>query len=97
LREAPLRGISVSRPGPALDHLGDGNRLAQAQLTRRMARWTRLYPDVQVETEIVRGSVERYLAANEESDQLFVTDSHNYLCGGYRAGCSVLAMRCSNL
>jgi hypothetical protein len=73
--------------------------LAQAQLTRRVARWARLYPDVQVESAIVRRSVDRHLAANENADQLFVTDSHNCheLCGAYNAGCSVLAIRCSNL
>lgn len=68
-------------------------------MTRRIARWTRLYPDVQVESAIVRGSVDRHLAANENSDQLFVTDSHNCydLCGACNAGCAVLAIRCSNL
>jgi len=39
----------------------DGKRLAQAQLSRRIARWTRFYPDVEVESAIVRGSVDRYL------------------------------------
>jgi len=98
LRGAPLRAISVSRAG-ATDDAGGGSRLAQAQLTRRMARWTRLYPDVQVESTVVSGNVERYLAANENSDQLFVTDSHNCydLCRAYNAGCCVFAIRCSNL
>jgi nucleotide-binding universal stress UspA family protein len=96
LRGAPLRAISISRVA-ATGRAGDENRLAQAQLTRRVARWTRLYPDVQVESVIVRGSAERYLATNEEPDQLLVTDSHNYLCGGYHAGCAVLAIRCTNL
>jgi nucleotide-binding universal stress UspA family protein len=98
LRGAPLRAISVSRAG-ATDDAGGGSRLAQAQLTRRMARWTRLYPDVQVESTVVSGNVERYLAANENSDQLFVTDSHDCydLCRAYNAGCCVLAIRCSNL
>ena len=98
LRGVPLLAISVSRAA-ATDDVGGGSRLAQAQLTRRMARWTRLYPDVQVESAIVRGSVDRHLAANENSDQLFVTDSHNCydLCGAYNAGCAVLAIRCSNL
>jgi len=98
LRKVPLRAISVSRVG-ATDEGGGGSRLAQAQLSRRLARWTRLYPDVQVEMAIVRGSVEAHLAANENSDQLFVTDSHNChdLCVAYNSGCSVLAIRCSNL
>jgi nucleotide-binding universal stress UspA family protein len=97
LRRAPVRAIAVSRAGGPDD--ADGKRLAQAQLSRRIARWTRLYPDVEVESAIVRGSVDRYLAANEEPDQLFVTDSHACydLCGAYNAGCSVLAIRSSNL
>ena len=77
----------------------DGKRLAQAQLSRRIARWTRLYPAVEVESAIVRGSVDRYLTANEEPDQLFVTDSHACydLCGAYNTGRSILAIRSSNL
>jgi nucleotide-binding universal stress UspA family protein len=98
LRGATLRAISVSR-AEALDDAADGNRLAQAQMNRRLARWARLYPDVPVESAVVRGSVDEYLAANDEADQLFVTDSHTCqdLCGAYNAGRSVLAIRCSNL
>jgi nucleotide-binding universal stress UspA family protein len=98
LRGAPLRAISVSRDG-VTDELGRGSRLAQAQLSRRLVRWTRLYPDVRVESVIVSGSVDRYLAGNENSDQLFVTDSHTChdVCGAYNAGSSVLAIHCSYL
>lgn len=97
LRDAPLRAISVSRARSTDE--SSGSRLAQAQLTRRLARWTRLYPDVQVESAVVSGDVNRYLAANDNCDQLFVTDSHNchHLCGAYNAGSSVLAVRCGNL
>ncbi len=89
LRAAPLRVLSVSRAG-------DKNPSARAQLDRRIARWTRLYPDVRVESAIVSGSVEQNLAA---MDQLLVTDSHSCydLCRAYTAGCSVLAIRGSNL
>jgi nucleotide-binding universal stress UspA family protein len=95
LRGAPLRAIAVSQ-SKTKDVPGNGNQLAQAQLTRRIARWTRLYPDVRVESEIVRGSVERQLAG---TDRLFVTDSHarRDLAAAFHAGCSVLAIRCSNL
>jgi nucleotide-binding universal stress UspA family protein len=98
LRGATLRAISISRAEVSSD-VGDGNRLAQAQLNRRLARWTRLYPDVPVESVVVQGSVDRYLAANDEADQVFVTDSHTCqdLCGAYNAGRSVLAIRCSHL
>jgi hypothetical protein len=97
LRQSPLRVISVSPAGGPDDV--DGKRLAHAQLSRRVARWTRAYPDVQVESAIVRGSVDRYLAANEEPDQLFVTDARACydLCGAHNTGCSVLATRSSNL
>ena len=98
LRGAPLRVISVSREG-VTDDVGGGSGLARAQLSRRLERWTRLYPDVQVDSAVVGGSVDQYLAANENSGQLLVTDSHNChdLCGAYNAGSSVLAIRCSNL
>lgn len=88
LRAAPLRAMSVSR--------GGGNPLAQTQLDRRIARWARLYPDVQVESAIVSGSVEQNLAA---TDQLLVIDSHSCydLCRACSARCSVLAIRGSNL
>ncbi len=97
LRQAPLRAIAVSPAGGSDD--ADEKRLAQTELSRRIARWTRLYPDVQVESAIVRGSVDRYLAANDEPDQLFVTDSSACfdLCGGHNAGRSVLAVRSRNL
>ncbi|MFZ1177207.1 MAG: universal stress protein [Mycobacterium sp.] len=97
LRQAPLRAIAVS-PAGGPDDAGEKG-LAQAQLSRRIARWTHLYPDVQVECVIVRGSVDRYLAANDEPDQLFVTDSSACfdLCGGHNAGRSVLAVRSMNL
>jgi nucleotide-binding universal stress UspA family protein len=94
LRVAPLRAILV-----AGSDVGDGKRLAEAQLSRRIAQWTRRYPDVPVECTVVRGNVDKYLAANGEPDQLFVTDSRacHELCGAPNAGRSVLAVRFSNL
>jgi len=97
LRQAPLRAIAVCRAAGRDDV--DAGRSAQAQLSRRLARWTRLYPDVRVESAVVRGSIDRYLATNEEPDQLFVTDARACydLCGAHKAGSSVLATRSSNL
>ncbi len=97
LRQAPLRVIAVARAAGPDD--GDRKRLAQAQLNRRVARWTRWYPDVQVESAIVRGTVDRYLATTGEPDQLFVTDARACydLCGAHNAGLSVLATHCANL
>ncbi len=97
LRRAPLRAIAVSRS--VLPDDADAKRSAQAQLRRRIARWTRQYPDVQVDSAVVRGSVDEYLAANPEPEQLFVTDARaSYdLCGAHNAGNSILATRSSNL
>ncbi|OJZ75372.1 universal stress protein [Mycobacterium paraffinicum] len=95
LRGATLHALWVCPGGDAHD-AGDGMRSAQARLSRRLARWTRLYPDVRAESAIVRGGVEQYLGANPEAGQLLVTDSHTAddVCN---AGYSVLAIRCSNL
>jgi hypothetical protein len=99
LRGATLRAISVSRAEALRDGSDADDGLAQAQMNRRLARWTRLYPDVPVESVVVKGSVDEYLTANDEADQVFVTDSHTCegLCGAYNAGRSVLAIRCSHL
>ena len=95
LRGATVRALWVCQGADAHD-VGDEMRSAQAQLSRRLARWTRLYPDVRAESAMVRGSVEQYLRANPEAGQLLVTDSHTaeQVCN---AGHSVLAIRCSNL
>ncbi len=95
LRGATLRALWVSR-GEDAEDAGDGTRSAQAQLTRRLARWTRLYPDVRAESAIVRGSVEQYLRANPEAGQLLVTEGHTAerLSSGTH---SVLAIRSGNL
>ncbi len=97
LRHAPLLAIAVSRSAAPDDV--DAKRAAQAQVKRRIARWARQYPDVRVESAVVRGSVEAYLAAHQGPDQLFVTDARDCydLCGAHNAGFSVLATRSSNL
>ncbi|WP_231982557.1 universal stress protein [Mycobacterium sp. E787] len=97
LRRAPLRVIAVSHATGPDD--ADTKRSAQAQLRRRIARWTRRYPDVQVECAIVRGSVVEFLAADHGPDQLFVTDARacHDLCGAHNAGSSILVTRSSNL
>jgi nucleotide-binding universal stress UspA family protein len=95
LRQAPLAAIAVA----AGRDDADTKRAARAQLRRRIARWTRLYPDVRVESAVIRGSIEEYLAADGERDQLFVTDARGCydLCAAHTAGSSVLAARSSNL
>ncbi len=97
LRQAPLRALAVAcSAGP--DDV-EAKRSAQGRLRRRIARWARQYPDVCVESVVVRGRLEEYLAANQGSDQLFVTDARACydLCGVHNAGSSVLATRSSNL
>ena len=98
LRAVPLRVIAA-HAAQERDGSGDGNRLAQTQLNRRLARWTRLYPDVRVEPTVVAESVSRYLAGEADSGQLLVTDSRTAqdLCGAYGAGCSMLTVPCGNL
>ncbi len=78
--EARLRGVPL--------HFVSGKGSSPVQLSRRMARWTRLYPDVQVETGTHSGR-----------DQLFVVDSHECrdVCGTPTVEFSVLAIRSGNL
>ncbi len=97
LRQAPLLVIAVSHAVGPDDP--EAKCSARAQLKRRIARWTRRYPEVHVECAVLGGGVEEYLAANHEPDQLFVTDAHAYydLRGAHNAGTSVLATRSSNL
>jgi nucleotide-binding universal stress UspA family protein len=81
--EARLRGIPVRV-------IGGENDSAQAQLNRRIASWTRLYPDVQVEPTVV---------CEARSGQLFVIDSHTArdLSSAHSTGCSMLTVPCGNL
>lgn len=97
LRGVPLRAISVQTAHQTARGCNE-NHLAQAQLDRRLTRWTRLYPDVAVEPTIVRGHAHRYLADHAAPGQLFVTDSHAaQVCSVYNAGSSVLTVRSGNL
>lgn len=98
LRGVPLRALAA-HVAETPDDVGDGNRLAQAQLNRRLARWTPRYPDVPVESTVIRGGVGEYLGANADTGQLFVTDMHaaNEVSGAYNVGCSILTVRCGNL
>ncbi|OBF81351.1 universal stress protein [Mycobacterium sp. 852002-51163_SCH5372311] len=101
MREVPLRVISAHHTDA--HHSGhdsdDESRSAQTQLDRRLARWTRLYPDVRVEPAVIHESVACYLERHANSGQAFVTDAHaaRDLCGAYTAGCSMLTVRCGNL
>ena len=55
------------------DHaVADGNRLAKAQLERRLAEWKKRYPDLDVQAVAVHGTTLNYLAKNAGSIQLLV-------------------------
>jgi nucleotide-binding universal stress UspA family protein len=76
LRDAPLRVLMAwqSRNTDIHDGNGvaDGNRQARAQLDRRLAQWTKRYPDLDVQAVAVHGSTLHYLSKNADSIQLLV-------------------------
>jgi len=93
LRGAPLR-VAASWRAEVPDDIAEGSRLAQAQLDRRLAPWTRLYPDVAVESMVVRGSICGYLSRNAAAVDIFVTSGG--ACGSGSPDCtecSVLTVR----
>jgi nucleotide-binding universal stress UspA family protein len=99
LRGAPLRAVALWQ-AEAPDDIADGNRLAQAQLNRRITRWRRMYPEVAVESFAVPGSMRRYLAAHGESVQLLITGAGGHrhtLDTSERVECSVLTVRGNHL
>jgi len=112
LRRAPLRVLTTwqsrftdNRDGSTV---ADVNRLAVAQLDRRLAQWKKRYPDLEVSAVAVHDSAVNYLTKNASSIQLFVT-GHERAHGigelvgppGYaalhNAGCSLLICEPRNL
>ena len=81
LRNAPLRVITCWQSQLSDIHdphaVSDGNRRVSAQLDRRLARWTRRYPELEVESVAVHGSIVSYLAKNADSAQLIVAGSRD--------------------
>ncbi|MGH3959939.1 universal stress protein [Mycobacterium sp.] len=99
LRKAPLLAVA-SWQAEVPDDIADGNRLARAHLNRRIDRWARLYPDVAVESLVVRGSLCEYLAKNATSVEIFVTGIRGGRCDLVGPGpveCSVLTVRGNHL
>lgn len=99
LRGVLLRAVAFWQSEPP-DDIADGNRLAQAQLDRRITRWRRIYADVAVESVAVHGDVRRYLATIGEPAQLFVTGVRAHRPDLGKPGlleCSVLTVRGSHL
>jgi nucleotide-binding universal stress UspA family protein len=78
LRGAPLRVLSTwqstftdVRDGDALARC---NRMAKAQLDRRLMVWRKRYPDLDVHAVGLHGTILSYLAKNSDSIQLLVVD-----------------------
>ena len=72
LRGAPLRVLTTWQSRFTDIHDGnavaDGNRLAKAQLDRRLAQWKKRYPDLDVRAVAVHGSTLNFLTKNAEFD-----------------------------
>jgi nucleotide-binding universal stress UspA family protein len=79
LRNAAIQAIICRRsmPGDEKAAEGEGDRRALADLDRRLARWTRRYPDLRVQSMVVHGSLLEYLAYNRRSVRLLIVGAHN--------------------
>jgi nucleotide-binding universal stress UspA family protein len=82
LRNSPLRAITC-RQTVCCD-IGDEDASAEADhrieanLGRRLARWTRRHPDLAVETTAVHGNLLDYLAENVRAVQLVVVSARDH-------------------
>jgi nucleotide-binding universal stress UspA family protein len=82
LRKAAIRAI-ICRPtapdekGSATMRPAEGDRRALADLDRRLARWTRRYPDLRVESVAVHGGLLEYLAFNRRSVGLVIAGARD--------------------
>jgi nucleotide-binding universal stress UspA family protein len=76
LRDAPLRVLTTwqSRFTDIRDRnaVADGNRMARAQLDRRLTQWKKRYPDLDVRAVAVHSSTLNFLTKNASSIQLLV-------------------------
>jgi len=82
MRGAPLRIVTCwqSRVSDIRGSHGvaDANRRVQAQLDRRLSRWTHHHPGLDVQSVALRGSVIDYLADNVHSVQLVVVGARDH-------------------
>ncbi len=82
LRTAPLRIVTCwqSRLSDIRGSRGvaDTNRRLQAELDRRLSRWTHEYPDLDVQSVALRGTVVDYLSENADSVQLVVIGARDH-------------------
>jgi nucleotide-binding universal stress UspA family protein len=76
LRRAPLRVLTTWQSRFTNIHgahaVSDGNRLAKADLARRLTRWKKRYPDLDVQAVAVHGTTLNYLTEYAKSIQLLV-------------------------
>jgi nucleotide-binding universal stress UspA family protein len=76
LRRVPLRVLTTWQSRFTDIHDGhavaDGNRLAKAQLDRRLAQWKKRYPDIDVRAVAAHCSTLNFLTKNAGSIQLLV-------------------------
>lgn len=79
LRNAAIRAIICRRTAPDErgPHDRDGDRRVLADLDRRLARWTRQYPDLRVESVAVHGGLLEYLAYNRGSVGLVIAGARD--------------------
>jgi nucleotide-binding universal stress UspA family protein len=78
LRNAAIRAITCRQTVSHDDETDwDYDRQACADLNRRLARWRRRYPQVEVESMATRGSLLDYLARTRRSVRLVIVSAHN--------------------
>jgi nucleotide-binding universal stress UspA family protein len=81
LRKAPLHVVTTWREGstdwPLDAAIADGGRRVQAQLTRRLACWTRNNPDVEIHAVAFHGTLLNYVAKQRDPAQLVIARTGN--------------------
>ncbi|WP_204079506.1 universal stress protein [Mycobacterium riyadhense] len=82
LRDLPLRAVSYRQRGAcdyAAEHLAaSGDRQVLFNQGRRLERWKRRYPDVEVNAVVLHGSLLDYLSENGRSVRLVIIGVHNH-------------------
>ena len=93
LRNAAIRAITCRQTVSHDDETDwDYDRQACADLNRRLARWRRRYPHVEVDSMATRGSLLDYLARSRRSVRLVIVSAHNLQQLGELLGPSGTAM-----
>jgi len=93
LRNAAIRAIACRQTVSLEDDTDrDHDGRECADLNRRLARWRRRYPHVEVESTATRGGLLDYLARNRRSARLVIVSAHNLQQLGELLGPSGTAM-----